>query len=332
MRVLLTADTAGGVWTYAVDLARGLQRRGVRATIAATGPREPDAPHALDVRWRPYALEWMADPWDDLAAANEWLLELRDELRPDVVHLNGFAPASLPWRTPVLVVAHSDVVTWWRAVRAEDPPQEWGRYRELVQDALHAADTVVFPTRAHRAAVANAYDLAGIVSRVVRNGRSSLAPARKEPYVAAAGRAWDEGKNLAMLSRIASRVPWPVRIADGTLPVGELRPLVAGAAVFAAPGLYEPFGLAALEAAAAGCALVLGDLPTQRELWDSAALFVDGRDDDAVATALTRLAQDDALRYQLAAAARRRSQRYTVDAMADGYLDVYRRLSQRVAA
>ena len=332
MRVLLTADTAGGVWTYAVELARGLRQRGVRATIAATGPREPGECDGLDVRWRPYALEWMADPWDDLAAANEWLLSLRDELRPDVVHLNGFAPATLPWRARVLVAAHSDVVTWWKAVHGDDPPAEWDRYRLLVQDAFRAAGSVAFPTQAHLDAVASAYALDGVECRVVPNGRSPLEPARKQAYVAAAGRAWDEGKNLAVLSRIESRVPWPMRIADGTLPAEELSCLVAGAAVFAAPGLYEPFGLAALEAAGAGCALVLGDLPTQRELWNGAALFVDARDDGAVATALVRLARDGVLREELAAAARRRSGRYTVDAMADAYVDVYRRLRERVAA
>jgi hypothetical protein len=35
----------------------------------------------------------------------------------------------------------------------------------------------------------------------------------------------------------------------------------------------EPFGLAVLEAAQAGCPLVLSDLPGFRELWDGAALF-----------------------------------------------------------
>jgi glycogen synthase len=331
MRVLVTADTAGGVWTYAVELARALGNRGVRTTIAASGPREPDDPGGLDVRWRPYALEWMGDPWDDLAAADEWLLELRDELRPDLVHLNGYAPAPLSWHAPVVVVTHSDVVTWWQAVRGEDPPEEWGRYRQLVQDAFRAADTVVSPTLAHLDAVGRAYDLDSLRCRVVPNGRSPLEPAPKQPYVAAAGRAWDKAKNLDALRRVEPRVPWPVRIADGTLPADELQGLVAPAAVFAAPGLYEPFGLAALEAASAGCALVLGDLPTQRELWHAAALFVDGRDDDALGAALIRLAEDDELRADLAGRARRRSARYTADAMAAGYVDVYR-VARSVAA
>lgn len=324
MRVLLTADTAGGVWTYAVELARALERRGVQATVAATGPRDPEPAPGLDVRHRPYALEWMDDPWEELAAANEWLLELRDELRPDLVHLNGYGPATLPWDAPVVLVAHSDVVTWWRAVRGEEAPEAWSRYRELVHEALRAADVVVSPTQAHLDAVAGAYDLDGVETRVVHNGREPLAPAPKRPYVAAAGRAWDEAKNLGALQRVAPRLPWPVRVADGTLPAAELPGLIAGAAVFCAPGLYEPFGLAALEAATAGCALLLGDVATQRELWTGAAAFVDGRDEDALADALTRLAEDDALRRTLADAASRRARRYTADAMAAGYVDVYR--------
>ena len=44
---------------------------------------------------------------------------------------------------------------------------------------------------------------------------------------------------------------------------------------------YEPFGLAVLEAAQAGCALVLSDIPTFRELWNGAAQFVPPGDDAA---------------------------------------------------
>ena len=50
--------------------------------------------------------------------------------------------------------------------------------------------------------------------------------------------------------------------------------MMARTAVFVSPALYEPFGLAVLEAAQAGCALVLSDIPTFRELWDGVALFV----------------------------------------------------------
>jgi glycosyltransferase involved in cell wall biosynthesis len=60
----------------------------------------------------------------------------------------------------------------------------------------------------------------------------------------------------------------------GALPPAEINLWHAQAAIFVAPSRYEPFGLAALEASLAGCALVLGDIPTLRELWTGAALFV----------------------------------------------------------
>ena len=36
-RVLMTADTIGGVWTYAIDLCRALIPHGVEVTLATMG-------------------------------------------------------------------------------------------------------------------------------------------------------------------------------------------------------------------------------------------------------------------------------------------------------
>lgn len=85
---------------------------------------------------------------------------------------------------------------------------------------------------------------------------------------------------------------------------------------------YEPFGLSVLEAAQAGCALVLGDIPSLRENWDGAALFAAPDDDDALRDALRRLIEDDALRARFGARARRRAMFMTAARMADEYLGV----------
>ena len=37
-RVLMTADTVGGVWQYALDLARGLSEAGASTILAVLGP------------------------------------------------------------------------------------------------------------------------------------------------------------------------------------------------------------------------------------------------------------------------------------------------------
>ena len=74
-------------------------------------------------------------------------------------------------------------------------------------------------------------------------------------------------------------------------------------AIFAAPSRYEPFGLAVVEAAISGAALVLADIPTFRELWSDAALFVSPDDSGGWSRALTELAEDSVLRERLSAEA-----------------------------
>jgi glycogen synthase len=332
MKVLMTADTVGGVWRYAVELVRGLDAEVTLATMGAALTAEQHAEAPCRVEESTFALEWMPDPWDDVERAGEWLLGLAEEVRPDVVHLNGYAHAALPWPAPVLVVAHSDVVTWWEAVRGGGPPPEWDRYRAAVQEGLRAADAVAAPTRAMLDALRRHYELMPRC-RVLPNGRTPLAPRPKEPYVAAVGRFWDEAKGLDTIRRVEPRLRWPVRVAGaaGRAPAHEVEALLACASIFVSPARYEPFGLAALEAGSAGCALVLADIPSFREVWEDAATFVPPADDDALAAALLRLGGDEPLRAERGARARARASRYTPAATAAGYERLYAELSTRAA-
>ncbi len=95
------------------------------------------------------------------------------------------------------------------------------------------------------------------------------------------------------------------------------------ASVFVSPALYEPFGLTVLEAAACGCALVLADLPSFRELWNDAAVFVAPRDAGALTTALQRVCRDENLRRRLQTVARQRARRYSRGAMLRAYQRLY---------
>jgi glycosyltransferase involved in cell wall biosynthesis len=96
--------------------------------------------------------------------------------------------------------------------------------------------------------------------------------------------------------------------------------------IFVSTARYEPFGLAVLEAAQAGCALILSDIPTFRELWEGAAIFVQPDDDVAIAEAVTRLAQDADERSRLGKAAQERAGIYSLEAMSAGVLAAYRSL------
>lgn len=349
-RLLMTTDAVGGVWTYAVDLAAMLARDGTEVVLAALGP-EPDeaqrqqalAIPGLLLVTLPGKLEWMAEPEADLQRQGEQLMALERDVCPDMVHLNGYAQGALPWRAPTLLAAHSCVWSWFRAVRGEEPPHEWRGYIERVRRGLNAAGVVVAPSRAFLAEIEALYR-PRVPCRAILNGRdaSGFASTAKEPFILAAGRLWDEAKNVSAVIRVAGRLDWLVAIAGplagrkpraavplGTLSPAEMASWMGRASIFAAPARYEPFGLTVLEAALSGCALVLGDIPSQRELWHDAAIFVPPDDDRRLQTALAALIADAPRRQDLAARARRRALRYSARAMAAGYRAAYAVASER---
>lgn len=352
-RVLMTADTIGGVWQYSLDLCRSLCAQGHEVVLAATGAdpsedqfEEANAIAGLEFHAIPYRLEWMSDPWADIQAAGTWLLDMARRTEPDVIHLNDYSQGVLPWPAPVLMVGHSCVLSWWEAVQGEPAPPEWDYYRQRVGAGLRAADQVVAPTAAMLDCLEQTHGPLPR-TRVIPNGRSAI-PASgtpgDEPVVLAAGRLWDAGKNIQALTAIAPGLPWPVCVAGehchpdggeaahpnvrllGRLDAGALATWMTQAPIYALPARYEPFGLSPLEAARCGCALVLGDIPSLREVWGDAALYVPPDDHEALAATLQRLIDDADLRERQAGMARSRAERYQPEAMASRYAAAYREL------
>ncbi len=84
-----------------------------------------------------------------------------------------------------------------------------------------------------------------------------------------------------------------------------------------------------LEAALSGCALVLGDIDSLREIWDGAAVFVPPNDTSALAEAIERLAHSERARAGLGDCARRRGLTLTPIRMAGAYASLYRELWER---
>jgi glycosyltransferase involved in cell wall biosynthesis len=362
LRVLMTADPIGGVWTYACELIDALAERRVEVVLATMGAplaaAQRRAVHRMSnavLAESGFALEWMPDPWRDVDAAADWLRGLAQRHAPDVVHVNGFAHAAVGFGAPVLCAAHSCVVTWMRAVRGCEPGADWAEYRTRVARGLRAAGELVAPTRAILEAILGAH---GVVprGRVIPNGRAAAAfpPAEKEPFVLAAGRLWDEAKGLADLEACAGGIRWPIHVAGPTASpgvvrtvrtvrttphrtggvrlLGELEPAelaawMGRASIYATPARYEPFGLAALEAALAGCTLVLGDLATFREIWGGHAVYVPPHDPPALTFALAALIRDPLRRGALAAGARVRARALSPQRMAEAYRAVYDELA-----
>jgi glycogen(starch) synthase len=249
--------------------------------------------------------------------------------------MNTFAPLRDP-EVPVLLTVHSCVFTWWQAVHGVRPPDAWDRYGELVASALHRADALAVPSAALRDQLSA---LHGELppARVIPNGRSvplTAPQAPREELVITVGRLWDEAKNAALLARAAPGIHGTVMLigpgeldgvrGTGPLPGAEVLGWMRRACIFVEPARYEPFGLAALEAALSGCALVLGDIPSLREVWGDAAVYVSGEDPDELAATVNALLTDRRRREHAAQAAQDRARRYTPASMVIAYRRAYR--------
>jgi glycosyltransferase involved in cell wall biosynthesis len=357
-RVLMTTDAVGGVWQYSLELARGLAALRIETVLAVMGPSpSPDQIRAAEAVTGArlidtgLSLDWLAADAPAVIDAGKAIANLVDEIGANLVHLNTPAlAAGTIFSVPVVAVQHSCVASWWEAVHGTKLPKDFAWRTALVKHGLHAADVVVAPTAAFAEVTRRLYELPSL-PRAVHNGRTplKLPPGAPHDFAFTAGRLWDQGKNLATIDAAAESLPVPLHAAgplqgpDGTavmfdnihslgaLGEEELAGWLARRPVFVSAALYEPFGLAVLEAAAAGCPLILSDIPTFRELWDGAAAFLPPRDEERFRREIADLVCDDFLRQAMGAAAKERAAQYTPEAMAAQMANIYRALLPAVA-
>lgn len=349
LRIMLTTDAMGGVWTYSLDLAREMSRNGITTVLAVLGP--PPNAAAREAALAIPGLELMVTnlPLDWMATRETEVLDTGADLARRArgqgcslvqLHTPAFAAANA-FDMPVVSVHHSCLATWWRAVKTPEDavPEDFHWRSALVSRGMAASAEVVAPTTAHAHAIAEAYGLSS-PPLVIRNGRAP-APERskaegEEPpaFILSSGRLWDEGKNFSCLAKAAERLGTPVFAAGasegpgitaqdlaplrllGSLSEDEMRSWHSLAAVYVSMSLYEPFGLGVLEAAQAGCPLVLSDIPAHRELWSGAALFVPPREPETLAGTIETVVADQGLRERLGRRACYRAALYAASSMA----------------
>ena len=353
MRVLLTTDTVGGVWTYTKELTRGLLEGGHAVALVSFGRAPSKEQSAWCCRMETLygdsfryvaptiALEWMENNEQAYADGEEVLLRMAREFGAELLHSNQFCFGALPVGIPKLVAAHSDVLSWARACRPGPlPASAWlARYVALVQRGLGSADAIVAPTKWMLDALMRSFKLKGR-AEVIPNGRSldlELVQPRRTLQAVTAGRLWDEGKGVASLLEMQS--PMPILIVGemrermnlpesaksvvmrGPLAADELLRVFQRSALYLVTSRYEPFGLAPLEAALCGCGVVARDLASLREVWaDGAVYFQDSEELEHLLRQLT----DDAPRLgELQRRSRQRALQYDRATMTGAYLQLY---------
>lgn len=350
--LFMTADAVGGVWRYAVELARALVPLGYRTTLALCGPPpvERERACARAVRGLRYVetgleLDWLADRPERIVEASRRIAALARQMDADIVHLNSPALACAgDFGAPVVAVDHGGLGPWWHVMEKGPPPENFRWHGALAAEGLSRARACVCPSEAYARLVRQCYGLPE-QPQVVHNGRHSVrySPRAMHDFAFTSGRLWDRAKNIGFLDGVADRIAIPFKAAGGTTaPDGqriELRNIVplgsldergiweclASRPIYVSAALHEPFGLSVLEAAEARCALILSDIPTFRELWEGAALFVRPDDGDAFAHVIQALAGDVRSRLLWGERAHRRARRYRSGPMAARMDEIYGR-------
>ena len=362
MRILMTADTVGGVWTYAMNLGAGLLQNGVDLRILSFGDGPSSAqcaevqklllryPSQFTFAHAEFPLEWM--PGEQYIEESKAFVEEQVKaFQPDVLHTNQFCYGSITCDAPVMLVAHSDVVSWWVNCKNQNPPEDawFAKYKAVVRSGLAAADLVVVPSSWQMTLLKEHFPGISYPCSIIPNGsKSQFGDTQPKLQAVAAGRFWDQAKNLRMLEQIDTELP--ILIAgsgksepntfdppsngrtiqfEGWLDHDRICRLFMESAVFVSPSLYEPFGLAALEAAHASCALALSDIPSYREIWNDDAIYFSPHNPAELCNVIRRLKSDQELRNDLGRRAQTRARsHYGLDAFTGSYLREYRQLME----
>jgi len=364
VHVLVTTDTLSGVWAYTQELVTGLVTRGVRVTLVSLGdiplPQQTswmDELQGLDYRPTAFRLDWMQEAEQDLKESSAYLTALVRELNPDLLHLNQLCYGNLPVDIPSVVVAHGDLISWWKEVHGHEPKEgHWMRwYREAMARGLWHASAVVAPSVWMLDAIRGCYarprrDV------VIYNGRN---PASFNPYVSkddsvlSVGRLCDAGKQVNLLTQYTHPLPVcivgsEVAVADAKIPIrtdvklaidhvsvalkgpqteAQLRTLYSRASIYAATSRYEAFGMAPLEAAFSRCAIVANDIPSFREIWGDAAIYFQANDASSLADVIRRMHENrDLCRGYATRAYQRARECFTAKRMIDEYVRLYHSL------
>ncbi|HUF78058.1 MAG TPA: glycosyltransferase [Thermoanaerobaculia bacterium] len=344
----MTTQTTRPAWDHRLELSGVLGRSGIEVALATLG--EPPTNVQLEETLRIPSLQifpgrfangWKDDDWNEAERAAAWLLHLEEHVEPDIVHLDSYALGAVPFRAPRLLEGHHCPVCRDQALSGATASVLWERYRQAVQCALRESRMVVTPTVAALDELTRAFG-ALPEFRVIPAGRCPrrFQPGNKEDLILAAGCFGDEAQNLPALEAVAADVAWPVAVLVED-PAGEtaasprsvrvierpsrdqLASWYARASVFAQPCRYEPMGVSALEAALAGCALVLGDVPSLRETWEGAALFVVPGDPSDLKRALELVINEPKGRRGLAQRARTRALQLSPERRAAAFLEAY---------
>src|SRR5690606_31623578 len=145
MKLLMTTDTSGGVWSYSTLLCEELSKAGNSIVLLVCGITVTAGQLAkinrlekrgVKVYYKHLKSEWMEDSEADVIKTGKWIRQIYLIESPDILHFNNYGQVAQGWDVPVILVAHSCVASWWKAVKGTPLPPRYVGYFRMVQEAF----------------------------------------------------------------------------------------------------------------------------------------------------------------------------------------------------
>ncbi len=238
-------------------------------------------------------------------------------------------------------------------------------YQRLVEAGLRGAQAVVAPSHFMAGCLQKHYAFATTPQVIANGINIKPATAVKERIAIVAGRLWDKAKNVGIMVEALKSLPsssyqatanllvllagegdvtgtgTAVKLNDslprlrprndgaiqylGYLDTEHLYQQLARASIYLAVSRYEPFGLAVVEGALHGCAVLANDIPTFREVWGDDAVYFTHNSPASLRSRLSWLLTHPQQLADYGERARARSARlYNANTMAAAYNLLYR--------
>lgn len=351
-KILMTACANGGIWTYTSNLVQELAKHGCEIHLAIMGQKLTSEQQFLlsevenlSVYESLYSFEWSDRADANQDSKEQWLLNLEHKIRPDFIHLNSITQGAIPFSAPVITVCHSNKIAL-QCDGKELPTERTNAFRERVALSFQRSDLIVGTTKCTLDKLEALY---GPIpnTALIYNGVNCLMynyHQEKEELILSVASDTDELKAYKNLENTAPKIDWEIRVVnDATEPKeiasefaylkcefqsshNQIKKELSKASVFVQPAQANPFELPSIEAAFCGCAILVNDTASSRELWEDCAVYFDPEDPQDLQDKLKKLQDNFYWRDEMARRARNRAFHFTVETSAQNYLNIYNKL------
>ncbi len=152
INVLMTTDTASGIWQYSLEMCKTLQKYDIHVHLVALGgwpsPHQQATAEKLpNVTFykSDFKLDWMKEFCEDFDLSRKWLNCIYHTINPDILHLNNFTHVEDSWTSSMIIAFHSGVQTWWHAAKGKQEPAIWSDYIAEVKRSMKTLEPLEKP-------------------------------------------------------------------------------------------------------------------------------------------------------------------------------------------